>query len=178
MTTTTSPRATSRLTSSRTCSRPKYLWMWLILTTELEPPLRVEGQTRQRVADREVEHGDDPEHLERQERLLHEDLTGPGELDVAHHRDDGGVLHEPDEEPHPRWDHDPQRLGQDDPPHDLEVPHPEAPRGLPLVPPDRLDPGPHDLRHEGAAVDDERGDPRPEHRHLHLQEDGEREEDD
>src|SRR5262245_16338097 len=178
MITTTSPRATSRLTSSSTWRRPKYLWMWLILTTELEPPLRVERQTGEGIADGEVERRHDAEHLERQEGLLHQDLAGPGQLHVAQHRHDRGVLDEPDEEPDPRRDHDPQRLGQDDPPHDLHVAHAEAPGRFPLVPPDRLDPRAHDLGHERAGVDHEGGNPGPEHRHLHLEEDRQREEND
>src|SRR5262249_7655691 len=177
MTTTTSPRATSRLTSSRTWSRPKYLWTWLTLTNP-ESPLGVARQARERIADREVERGHDAEDLEGQECLLHEDLPGPRQLDVAQHRHDRGVLDQPDGQPHRGRDHDADRLGEDDPPHDLEVAEAEGPGAVPLVPADRLDPGPHDLGHKGAAVHDQRGDPGPEDRHLDPQEDRQREEDD
>src|SRR5439155_20433250 len=132
MITTTSPRVTARLTSFSTWSDPKCLCTWLTLTTEPQPPLRVEGQARQRVAEHEVQRGDDPKDLEREERLLHQDLAGPRQLHVAQDGHDRGVLDESDQEPDPGRDHDLDRGRQDDVAHDLAVPHPEAPGGRPL----------------------------------------------
>src|SRR5512139_3884351 len=97
MITTTSPLATSRLTSLRTCSFPKCLWMCLTLTTDFQPPLRVQGQPGQRVAHREIQRGHDPEHLEGEEGLLGQDLPDAGQLDVADDRDDRRILDEADQ---------------------------------------------------------------------------------
>src|SRR5579859_71436 len=153
---TTWPRSTVSETPFRTSTEPKLLCTLSMSTTDMENPFEISAQPRKRKADQEIDQGDDTENLERRERGVVDELPGARQLDEADDRDDGGVLHQLDEEAHRRRQRDAQRLGDDDVPVLLPARECERGRCLPLLERDRLDRTAPDLGEIGADIDAER----------------------
>src|SRR3546814_13601894 len=87
---TISPLSIDMLTSLRTSSAPKRLWMPLISTSDMNPPFEALAGSRQAEADGEI----DGRHREvdlpgRKGGVVH-DLPGPRQLDENEHRGERG----------------------------------------------------------------------------------------
>src|SRR5919112_1521386 len=134
MRTRTSPRLTSKLTPLSTLSAPKLL-------CTLERPTTAEGlsvlvilcmsrslkfdagraashfqsmaEARERIAEGEVDDGDDGVDQEWLEKGVVDDLPGPREFHQADHRGQRGVLDDLHHEAHCRWRRDPDGLRKD-----------------------------------------------------------------
>src|SRR6478736_8768248 len=136
----------SKLTPFRTFTAPKLLCTLLRLTTaDIEFPFKAAAPGRERVADGEVEGGDDDEHRERLKDRVVDKLAGLGELDEADNRGQRGVLDDLHEEADGRRRGDAHRLRQDHQPHALDAGERQAFGGFPLRLGHRLDAATPDL---------------------------------
>src|ERR1700738_4043373 len=157
------PRTTSKPTPSSTRSGPNSLTTSATRTTaSLLPsaagmglPLEMAAGQRQRVAQREIDGGDDAEDGERLEGRVVDDLARARELDEADHRRQRRVLHDLHHEAHRRRNGDAHRLRQHDIGILLEAVESQAVRGLPLRARHRLDAAAPDLAQEGRGVERE-----------------------
>src|SRR5258708_36860704 len=167
--TTTCPAVTSRSTPSITVRVPNRLINPSIFKTGFKAP-RLLGLTvgkpefpfearsgeRNRVVDDEIKRGNDEKHLEADAGRFANQHAGLGELEVANHRGERGILQRGNVDAD-RWrQHHADRLRSDDVAHDLPKLHAGGLRRFPLSATDAVDAGAHHLRHEGARLGSER----------------------
>src|SRR5882757_3664844 len=173
------PWRTSSDTPSRTFSGPKYFVTFWTLTTmsaalacplgsrarrplatvlscDMQFPFENTARYRQRVADREIDRGDEQEDQKRLKRRIVDDLAGARQFDEADDRCQRGVLHHLDHEPNRRRGGDAHRLRQDDVGVLLETVETEAVRRLPLGARNRFDAAAPDLAEKRADIECQR----------------------
>src|SRR5450830_741830 len=167
---TTEPFRTVNDTPSSTRVLPKHLEMLSISTMgDMEFPLEAAAQHRQRIAQDEIERGNDHEDDEGLEGGVVDDLTGTGQLDKADGRGQGGVLDDLHHEAHGGRGGDLDGLRQDHVPDPLMPAQSQALGGLSLGAWHRFDATTPDLAQVGRHIDRQRHRRRRQGRHVQAQ---------
>src|SRR4030088_2518072 len=158
------PRATSRLTPSRTRSVPNSLTTLAHRTTAalvagaacIGSPFEETAGQRQRIAHRKIDCGHDAEDDEGLEGRVVDDLAGARELDKADHRSQRRILHDLDHESHSRRNGHSEGLRQYHMDILLEAIEAEAIGGFPLRARHCLDATTPDLTKKGGGIQGQR----------------------
>src|SRR6188768_1321429 len=107
---TTCPVSTLSETPFSTSSEPKRLWTSSMRTAGIHHLFEMAAEPGQGETDREIDEPDQREDLEGLIGRVVDQHAGAHQIDEADDLDDGGILHELDQEPDRRRQRDPDRL--------------------------------------------------------------------
>src|SRR5258705_8207698 len=152
-TTMTSPFSTLVVQSASTWNWPYHLETLSIVIMGMTESSADDGdfllqqlhRVRQRVAEHEIDDGDEQVHFDQPSVALRDLRCGAGEVGRGDHVDERRVLEEDDRLREQDRDHVAERLRKDHEPHRLPVGEPQRIRGIHLAFRDRLDARAHDL---------------------------------